>query len=389
VRVLIATDFSTHADDALSLVRRLVLPTGSTVRLVHVAEPIPYINMLAPVSINAVSGAIEREAMATLDRKSATFRERGLDVQTALVVGRPADLIVDEAQRFAADLVVMGSRGRGAIASTLLGSVSAEVVDRAPCPVLVARGRTLTHLVLAEDGSTVSASGADIVAGTPAFRTLPVTVVSVVDAPFPSTIAGSDDGPSMHAAIQAYYDSLPTLREATAKVAEGRVAQLKAARISAGAEVREGDAAQQLIAAAAAKGADCIVIGSHGRTGVSRLFLGSVARAVLFNAPCSVLIIRAPAGGQSQRPAKGIGDCELSMRGGRVMHAVNPRKPSEPTPAVEATAQVPCPRRGGSVVDIERCLACADFDHTRGGCRCGDRELMSTSPSMWRGLIGF
>jgi nucleotide-binding universal stress UspA family protein len=211
------------------------------------------------------------------------------------MVGRPADLIVDEARRFRADLIVMGSRGRGAIASALLGSVSAEVVDRAPCPVLVARGRTLTHIVLAEDGSAVSASGADVVTDTPALRALPVTVVSVVDAPFPSTVANSDAGPSVGAAIQAYYESLPALREATAKIADDRAFQLTAAGISATAEVREGDAAQQLIAAAVAKGADCIVIGSHGRTGISRLVLGSVARAVLFNAPCSVLIVRAPA----------------------------------------------------------------------------------------------
>lgn len=295
MRVLIATDFSSHADDASSLVGRLALPAGSAVRLLHVIEPIPQISSLAPVSITDTTEAFEREAMAALERKSATLRERGLQVHTALVVGRPADLIVDEARRFRADIVVMGSRGRGSIASAVLGSVSAEVVDRAPCPVLVARGRTLTRIVLAEDGSTVSASGVDVVAGTPALRALPVTVVSVVDAPFPSTVADSDAGPSMHAAIKAYYDSLPALREATAKVADGRAAQLKTAGLNASAEVREGDAAQQLIEAAVAKGADCIVIGSHGRTGIARLFLGSVARAVLFNAPCSVLIVRAPA----------------------------------------------------------------------------------------------
>jgi nucleotide-binding universal stress UspA family protein len=295
VRVLIATDFSSHADDAASLVRRLAVPTGSAVRLLHVVESVPPITALGPVSISDTTEALERDGMAALDRRSAAIRECGLDVQTALMVGRPADLIVDEARRFRADLIVMGSRGRGAIASALLGSVSAEVVDRAPCPVLVARGRTLTHIVLAEEGSAVSASGADLVTGMPALSSLPVTVVSVVDAPFPSTVANSDAGPSVGAAIQAYYDSLPALREATAKIADDRVVQLKAAGISATAEVREGDAAQQLIAATVARGADCIVIGSHGRTGISRLVLGSVARAVLFNAPCSVLIVRAPA----------------------------------------------------------------------------------------------
>jgi nucleotide-binding universal stress UspA family protein len=215
-------------------------------------------------------------------------------------------MIVDEAQRFHADLVVLGSRGRRAVAAALLGSVSAEVVDRAPCPVLVARGRTLTRLVLADDGSDVSAAGAALVTNIPALRALPVSVVSVVDVPFPFTAANSDAGPSMYAAIQAYYDALPALRQATAGVANDRSAKLVAAGVSATAEVREGDAADELIAAAAASHADGIVIGSHGRTGMSRLFLGSVARAVLFSAPCSVLIVRAPVGAKTSGPREAL-----------------------------------------------------------------------------------
>lgn len=294
MRVLIATDFSSGAEDALALVAGLDMPTGSSVRIVHAAEPFPAINAFAPTSMITLAAEGEREITAELDRKIALFRDRGLVVQTALVVGRPADMIVDEAQRFHADLVVVGSRGRRRVAAALLGSVSAEVVDRAPCPVLVARGRALTRLILAEDGSETAATGADLVTNIPALRVLPVQVVSVVDAPFPFTAANSDAGPSMHAAIKAYYDSLPSLREANLRIANDRSGKLSAAGVRATAEMREGDAADELIAAAEASRADGIVIGSHGRTGVSRLFLGSVARTVLFNAPCSVLIVRAP-----------------------------------------------------------------------------------------------
>jgi nucleotide-binding universal stress UspA family protein len=294
MRVLIATDFSSHAEDAVALVAGLEMPADSSVRIVHVVEPFPAINAFAPVSVMTLSEEGEREVLAELDRKAALFRGRPLVAQTAMVIGRPADVIVDEAQRFHADLVVVGSRGRRRVAATLLGSVSAEVVDRAPCPVLVARGRTLTRLVVADDGSEVASAGAGLVTDLPALRALPVQVVSVVDAPFPFTMANSDAGPSMYAAIQAYYDALPALREATTRIASDRSATLNAAGVKATPEVREGDAADELIAAAAASHADGIVIGSHGRTGVSRLFLGSVARAVLFNAPCSVLIVRAP-----------------------------------------------------------------------------------------------
>ncbi|HEV8654675.1 MAG TPA: universal stress protein, partial [Candidatus Limnocylindria bacterium] len=109
-----------------------------------------------------------------------------------------------------------------------------------------------------------------------------------------------------YAAVQAYYDSLPALREATAKVARERAAALVAAGLAATSEIREGDAAAELIAAAAEAHADCIIIGSHGRTGVTRLFLGSVARAVLFDAPCSVLIVR------GTKVAAGVGEKVLA-----------------------------------------------------------------------------
>jgi nucleotide-binding universal stress UspA family protein len=306
MRVLIATDFSAHAEDALALVAGLVIPAGSAIRLVHVVEPLPAINALAPSEMLTLAAEGEREIMTELDRKAAMFGDRALVVQTALVIGRPADVIVEEAQRFHADLVVLGSRGRRRVAATLLGSVSAEVVDRAPCPVLVARGRALTRVVLADDGSEVAAAGADLVTNLPALRSLPVQVVSVVDAPFPFTMANSDAGPSMYAAIQAYYDSLPSLREATSRIASDRSARLNTAGLRTTAEMREGDAADELIAAAAAGHADGIVIGSHGRTGVSRLFLGSVARAVLFNAPCSVLIVRAPVAVRNGAPRESV-----------------------------------------------------------------------------------
>lgn len=292
MRVLLATDFSSHAEDAVRIVKALPLPSGSTVRVVYVLEPFPEVTAFAPAAITEISDAAEQQFRGELEKTAATLRAPGRDVETALVLGRTADVIVEEAERSKADLIVMGSRGRRAIKSALLGSVSAEVVDHAPCPVLVARGPTLRRAILAEDGSETAAAGARLLATVPALRDLEVRVVSVVDAPFPSTLTGGDAPMATYSAVQAYYDSLPALREATAKSARERAAALVAAGLAATSEVREGDAAAQLIAAAIDDRADCIVIGSHGRTGMARVFLGSVARGVLFNAPCSVLIVR-------------------------------------------------------------------------------------------------
>ena len=117
MRVLLATDFSAHAEDALGIVSGLALPAGSTVRVVHVVEPLPEIYAFSPAAITATTESAERQVRAELDQIAAKLRAPGRDVETALVLGRSADVIVEEAERSKADLIVMGSRGRRAIAS--------------------------------------------------------------------------------------------------------------------------------------------------------------------------------------------------------------------------------------------------------------------------------
>jgi nucleotide-binding universal stress UspA family protein len=90
-------------------------------------------------------------------------------------------------------------------------------------------------------------------------------------------------------------DYAADLRDAKAeheRIAEDAAARLKAAGRSAEAEMRVGDAAAEVIAAADQQGADLVVLGSRGRTGVARLLLGSVARNVLWGTSASVLIVR-------------------------------------------------------------------------------------------------
>ena len=109
----------------------------------------------------------------------------GLSVEAVVLRGRPATAIVDRARDMHADLVVVGSRGHGTIESMLLGSVSAEVVDHAPAPVLVARGRRIERIVLGWDGSSCAARAADLLRTWPIFAGSRVRVVSVADIEVP------------------------------------------------------------------------------------------------------------------------------------------------------------------------------------------------------------
>ena len=293
MRILLATDFSSYADIARSLVKSMALPPGSRVRVVHVIEPITTVAMFASSALLTINDAAEREAKALVKETAALLKGSGREIDGVVGLGRAADVILDECAEFKPDLLIVGSRGRGGFATAVLGSVSAELVDRSPCPVLVARTNRLATIVLAEDGSANAAAGAGVIADIPALSSCAVRVVSVVDTPFPVILADPAIPATALDAFRAYEASLPILRASHAVFARERAEALSRLGIHATAQQREGDAVTQLIAAAAEQHADCIVVGSRGQTGVRRLLLGSVARSVLFHAPCSVLIAHA------------------------------------------------------------------------------------------------
>ena len=305
MRILLATDFSPYAETAHALVKGMTLPANSQVRVVYAIEPITTVALFAPSALLTITDAAEAEARAQVHAAAASLEREGVNVTTTVGYGRAADVVIDECGAFAPDLLVVGSRGRGGIAASVLGSVSAELVDRAPCPVLVARKPTLERIVLAEDGSANAASGARVIAELPTLAKLPVHVVSVVDVPFPIVLADPTGTSTAVEAYRAYEASMPTLRASHAAFARERVQALELLGVKATAEQREGDAASELITAAHEHGADLIVVGSRGQTGLRRLVLGSVARGVLFHAPCSVLIAHAPkaATGTQAKPA--------------------------------------------------------------------------------------
>ena len=89
-----------------------------------------------------------------------------------------------------------------------------------------------------------------------------------------------------------YADAAKASREQHDELAREMTSALQAAGFTAEADRRDGDAATEILEAAADWKADVIVMGSHGRTGLTRFVMGSVARNVLQHATCSVLIVR-------------------------------------------------------------------------------------------------
>lgn len=290
MRMLVAIDGSESATRAIHLIASIPRLDDCLVRLVSVAPNrsdilgVPW-GMAIPPDAAALEASVVGVHRTALDdaRREIGSARADLEVEMVLARGRAASTIVDQAREMDADLVVVGHRGMGEWESRLLGSVSAEVVDHAPCPVLVVRDDQLGPVVLAVDGSPY-ARAAETVVGWGLFADLPVTVVTV---------------------------ALEAERRARSAVCEAAVTRLRSDGVTADADVRTGNPAHEIVACARERAASMIVIGSRGQTGIRRLVLGSVARGVLLQAPCSVLIVHDGAHFDRERVDHRVGEREV------------------------------------------------------------------------------
>ena len=297
MRVLIAYDGSAGAAQSLRLADSVDWPADSTLRIASVIEPTllfvgtPMAGGLEVPSpeVDAQITAYQQELVSTAAR---SLRSADRTVEGIVLRGRPATALLDEATRFGADLMMGGSRGLGTITSLLLGSVSAEVVDRAPCPVLVSRTQSISRVIFATDGSVPSAAAETVLSTWPIFERPPIHVVSVAEViePWHTGIA-----PTMYRrVIEAHASDLAEATAEHTRLAEESTARLRARGRQAEVVIRTGDAAAEIIAAVADVGADLVVIGSRGRTGLASVVLGSVARNVLHGSAASVLVVHEP-----------------------------------------------------------------------------------------------
>jgi nucleotide-binding universal stress UspA family protein len=297
MRVLLGSDGSASAGIATDLVAGIDWPAGTVIRVATAVETGPALfdgpwPAIAIAQAESLEAELHAAARAAVEDARARLARPGLEVGTAVLVGRPASALVDAARTMGADVVVLGSRGHGTIESMVLGSVSSEVVDHAPAPVLVARRASVRRVVLAWDGSACGRVAADLVRSWPVCRGAEVHVVSVADVRIPWWTGFPAAGSA--GLMPLYVEAAAESRRAHAELVRAMIGELEAAGLRASGEEREGDAATELLAAAAAHDADLIVVGTHGRTGLSRLVLGSVARNVLHHARASVLIAREP-----------------------------------------------------------------------------------------------
>jgi len=295
MRILLALDGSASSDAACQLVGSLTWPSGSVIQVVAVAEPAA--ELLAPLVISAPTvGTLDEqtsdELEAILDAAAVSLEQPSLAVQRSVLHGRPATLIVETAADFRAELVVLGSRGHGPLTSMLLGSVSAEVVDHAPCPVLVVRRPVADGVLVAADGSPSAQAAITYLTANRMLIGRPfevLTVASRSDRPDSAPLAAFSD-----VAFESFEEGRREDRRHAETIAAGAAQRLRDDGYHARWSISTGNPAHEIIEAAKCFGSGLIVMGSRGHTGLARILLGSVARNVLLHTSASVLIVREP-----------------------------------------------------------------------------------------------
>ncbi len=140
-RLLVPTDFSDSARLALRYACSFAQEYEAELLLVHVVENVAvgYANDLFPVPMAEVVQELTSYARAELDSLAKDVEGQGIRVRVVLTQGKPSAEILHLAAEEKADMIVLGTHGKGMLDQAIFGSTTERVVRKAPCPVLSVR----------------------------------------------------------------------------------------------------------------------------------------------------------------------------------------------------------------------------------------------------------
>lgn len=278
-KLLVAIDGSETSTHALQEAFKLANEEKCWITVVSVVPA--YEGDLALVGIGNVMHAIRRPCEDALQAATTLAQDEHALIKTECEEGVVYARITDLADAENCDLIVMGRRGSRHLERSLVGSVTARVIGHSHRDVLVVpKGTRLgwKKIVVATDGSRFSTPAMERAIDFAKSYGGDLIVVSVVDVPS-----------EFYAESPKALDGM--IQEAKAFVSNAKK-QADGAGVKTGTVVREGEAFRVITDLARDTGADIIVMGSHGRTGLRRLLMGSVTEKVIGHTPCPVLVVK-------------------------------------------------------------------------------------------------
>jgi len=279
-KILVAYDGSESAKHALRMAGLLGRLDKSWIKVLAVMPE--YQGDLELVGISNIKEAISGPGQKLLAEAKKIADEEDVHVLCNLEQGEPFTKIVQVAEGESCDLIIMGRKGFTHLERELIGGVSARVIGHTNKDVLITpQESTLSwqHLLLATDGSKFSEAAVRRAFDIATYRKAKLTVVSAVDT----------NEEFFSQALHIVEQLIEKARQVVEKVAE----TAEAMGIEVSTFVREGEPHQVITETAKEVGATMIVMGSHGRTGLTRLLMGSVTEKVIGYTGCPVLVSHA------------------------------------------------------------------------------------------------
>jgi nucleotide-binding universal stress UspA family protein len=274
-KLLVCTDGSPDSEGAINAAQELAKATGDTVYLLDVLTYVPYElqspDLLPPPSINLDLLAAQEQAVR---ERLEAWKARAAETAVALepivrTSNSPFDGIMEEIVELKPNLVIMGRHGFTGLTRLLMGSVTARVIGHSPVNVLVVPKDVplgFKRILIASDDSPYSAA---------AFQEA-LSITQRMGSTLMGIAVAQTDGE-----VKTAHDVVHKM----AAEAERRGVALETA-------VPLGPVYEAIVRVAKAKQTNLIILGSHGRTGLKRLLMGSTAERVIGQAPCAVLVVK-------------------------------------------------------------------------------------------------
>ena len=304
MNILIATDGSEYADNALEFVLRFPFPRDSRMTVLAVVDDIPMLpaelDALDDIQVEALNAANKRlkeEAEKRVAREGERLREDGWTGETLVRNGNPVDEILRAAEEIDADLVVLGSHGTGRAKRFLLGSVSDRVLEYAACSVLIVKrrageaaaapiesGSNVAHkIMLAYDNSDAAHEALGLCSSLPLEQGSEICVIYVM----PLISAYRQD-------IRQHINNIWLQKKQIMQAElDKAVKSLQWAASSVSTQLREADSvSEEILTAAEQAGSDLIMFGCKDKGAFKRFLYGSITHRMARYAECAVWAVR-------------------------------------------------------------------------------------------------
>jgi nucleotide-binding universal stress UspA family protein len=277
-KILVAYDGSASAKNGLAIAADIARKDKSWIKVLAVVPD--YQGDLELIGVSNIKETIEGPGQRLLAEAKQLGEGYGVHIFTNLEQGEPYERIVRVAVEENCDLIVMGRSGLSHLERALMGGVTARVIGHTDRNVLIVPEEAKldwSRILVATDGSDNSAAAVRHAVAVAKEHNSVLAAVSVVHTDEEMMALAPEH--IQHLADQARNN----LQKVTDLCAEEGV--------SVETYVREGEPHEQITGVAGEIGASLVVMGTHGRKGLSRLLMGSVTERTIGYAPCPVLII--------------------------------------------------------------------------------------------------